>query len=514
MKIIELFRNRIIKITAWITASFGALATVLGFVNDLPDAYARLTNNTGSIAISYKGEKVDHIGERHVVVCMDSVQSASKLTGIYPTLSNNTSYGVNNFTIRYSIESKGVTFSPSAFYNMSQDEEGESVLKYKETILPAFTTVERPIKHIYPSETGGRMNMSVLASYDGIDNPIVYNLYTNFYVIPYSAASSYDNWKELCQRMFMTDTHDLKECDVYYLTQRNGIEQEINFNLSEITNNNNKDNNNKDNNNKEGNITHRNQLSQIRGTSSRKISIHKPVEERSTAIFNPSRLFNLLIETTDSSYVKFSAHNVKADTTIIILALLEDTVTNKKSNKFWGLKSEWLRQGISCRIDENTRVLDYTICQENQFLRDSVNIDNDSIMKSRILRTIGIKAEGCVPVILTPRHDTQSSHNDKIDLKPYRNRVIRFYDLPEELLIDKYKKVDKNYWLWEILEFGSLVFWGNIPFIIICFIIDSIKYKKREIRKKEFLEDIVVLFSIVSILFLMLFIGLLIYHYI
>ena len=173
MSIGKVFKSKFAKITAAISAPLGAIALVLGLVNDLPGAYGLFANRSGSVALTYKGEKVENVGERHVIVCLDSVKSASKLTGIYPVFSNNTSYGVNNFAMRYVVESKGVEIAPSDFYSMSQGEESDYVLKYKETLLPAFTAVERPIKNFYVAENGGHLRLSAHASYDGIDNPIV-----------------------------------------------------------------------------------------------------------------------------------------------------------------------------------------------------------------------------------------------------------------------------------------------------------------------------------------------------
>lgn len=445
MKFGKVFKSKVAKITAGISAPVGAIALVLGLVNDLPGAYGIFTNRSGSVALTYKGEKVENVGERHVIVCLDSVKSASKLTGIYPVFSNNTSYGVNNFAMRYSVESKGVEIAPSDFYTMSQGDESDYVLKYKETLLPAFTAVERPIKNFYVAEDGGRLRLSAHASYDGINNPIVYDVYTNFYVVPYRGSLSYDDWKRLCQRKFLSDTHDIQECDVYYLTQRNGFEQEINFRLGDLR---------------------PDRLESAENIAATRPAAKKPEPERrvspkpepksepkarpaqTPASFKPAAArrpaasasepmpFALRIEDVGGDTVNVHVDKVPCDTVLMMLVLLEDTVAHVKSNDLWVLSVDSRNYGTTYLRDKGKgrRLVDYAFCRENPALRDSVKIGSDSTLVNKLSRTIGVYAG----------RDFGTWYRHGI-IKPGKNMRfggfddVRFYELPEALLVDEYK---------------------------------------------------------------------------
>ncbi len=448
-----------------------SIAMIIGLITDVPSAIGLFTVRSGDIALTYKGEKVENIRERHVIVCLDNVKSASQLTGIYPTFSNNTNYGINNFAMRYTIESQNVMFEPTDYYNMSQEGNGYYVLKYKETMLPAFNTVECPIRKFIVAQNGGKLHLMAQSSYDGIKVPIIYNVYANFYVIPYPSTCSYEEWKRKCQQNFIPNTQGLSECDVYYLTQNNGYEQEINFRLGNITRN-------------TAQTIQQETLSQKQLHENEQRQ-HKKTEQQTTPkpIYTPQPTITQLPDKTSYSQLPFnlrvsgykqpeqgdemvelSINNALCDTTMMMLVLLEDSATHEKSNDLWQIRvirsNKYSSvQNIYHTVKSGCRLVDYAFCRENKAIGDSITgLDNDSILKNNTLRTIGILAvqntdsdSYYMTWMLKPKDATNVGKGHRsIDLKNYRKinyTKLQYYELPEDLLIDEYKPIGKYEWL-------------------------------------------------------------------
>ena len=438
-----------VKILAWITGPLTIIATILGLVNDVPGALGLFSNHSGSVALSYKGEKVENVGERHVIICLDRANSVSNLTNIFPTLSNNTSYGVNNFSMRYNLESQGVAFEPTDFYVFTPEDDRGAVLKYKENLLPAFTTVDKPIRKFSLDESGGKLKLSAHASYDGIENPIVYNVLAYFYVEPYSSLMNYDEWKLKCQRKFLPDTRGFKECDVYYLTQSKGLEQEIKVNLAALTQN--------DAANKMPTARQqtRRQHTATSNPTKATSSTSQSATSRQSHINQSCQPFSLRIERVEKSdgvFLSASVENPSCDTTFLMLVLLEDTVTNEKSNLLWHVyaKQQYKQNNLLSLSNHNNRLIDYGFCKEIKSFGDSLTISNDSVVVNNTLRTIGVYTHNNLGHWISQsylRPNASGEWNSKIDLKSYPNCTFSYYDLPEELLIDEYRQVDEYRWL-------------------------------------------------------------------
>lgn len=460
------------KVMALITGPLAIIATILGLVNDVPGAVGLFSNHSGNVSLTYKGEAVDNIGERHVVVCLDDATSVSKLTNIFPTFSNNTSYSVSNFAVRYSLEPQGITFSPTDFYSMAPDGEADFVMKYKDNTLPAFTTVERPIRSFHLNDNGGKLKLSAKASYDGIANPITYDVYANFYVIPYTASISYEEWKRACQRKFLTETRNLRECDIYYLSQKKGLEQDINVNLGILAQNSADPEKQVSTQDKpRSKASSENPATKV--STPTKASYTTPLPETPSPIV-ASLLPNVRIERITEGnevYLECSPSCI-SDTTLMMLVLLEDSVTNKKSNILWAIdaKSQYNQTNMYQLSNPNIQLLDYNFCKKISGLGDSISLNNDSILENNTARTIAFYAENkngySTSSILKPK--------DKKDLRNSFGYVFTdysYYDLPEELLADENKqKADENKQK-DVLQINDQIYDSLLLSGMLCFII-------------------------------------------
>lgn len=480
----------------WITGIITTLSVVLGLVNDVPGALGLFSTHSGSVALLYKGEKVTGTPERNVVVCLDSVGSASFLNGIYPTFSNNTGYGVNNFAMRYTIESQSVMFEPTDYYSMTQEGDGCYVMKYKETMLPAFTTVERPVKKFFVAQNGGKLHLKAQASYDGVEYPMVYDVYARFFVVPYPNVLSFDEWKRRCQERFLPATRELKECDVYYLTRDNGTEQEINVNLGAIAQN-------------RVAPTPSAETSKSKATQrpvaapapSKTVTKPASIEPKRTDVQAAPVMssvatacgstvqppFNLRVigyeksERYTSEYVKLHIDNVQCDTTMMLLVLLEDSVSHRRKNELWRIRTErkyGYTQEKSYGVKPGYRIVDYAFCRENKQLADSiVKNDKDEYLKNITCRSVGVVAIDslgfCREMILKAEDALDGEGENFMYYTNFKLAELRYYELPEDLLIDDYKPIDKYERIRVALKWGHWfgLFGAGFVFLLILFFI-------------------------------------------
>lgn len=438
------FRKKIAL--AW--GCVAVLGTLTGLVTDAFSAVGLFSDNSGNLEISYKGEKVVGEGERHIVVCLDSIGSASMLNGIYPSFSNNTRYGLNNFSIRYLIESSNVMFEPTDYYTFTQEGEGSYNMKYKETILPAFSSVERPVRKFFVAENGGKMHLKAQASYDGIEKPITYNLYTSFFVIPFN-AKTFSEWKQLCKKSFLPSISDLNVCDIYYISRQNGQEQEINCSLTAMA-----------------------QPKQVNGKS----SINTLKDKKNPAVVEKKQLENdntnisINIKEVNDEY-KINVKTSEADTTLLLLALLEDTVSHNRRNELYNIEVKSTHLEHYVKRKKNEVLLEYEICRLNNAVRDSVLYENgDELQLNNLtLRTIGILAKNDTTkyyncYFVKP---WESEGNKRIKIKDYN--IFSFYELPERLLVDEFKPIDKNHWMKTAIKYGNWT--GIFALFFVLFII-------------------------------------------
>ncbi|MGN1246439.1 MAG: SPOR domain-containing protein, partial [Muribaculaceae bacterium] len=491
----------------WITGIITTLSVVLGLVNDVPGALGLFSTHSGSVALLYKGEKVTGTPERNVVVCLDSVGSASLLNGIYPTFSNNTGYGVNNFAMRYTIESQSVMFEPTDYYSMTQEGDGCYVMKYKESMLPAFTTVERPVKKFFVAQNGGKLHLKAQASYDGVEYPMIYDVYARFFVVPYPKVLSFDEWKRRCQERFLPATSELKECDVYYLTRDNGTEQEINVNLGAIAQNRVAPTPSAET--RKPKATPRPVAAPAPSTTVKKPASPEPkLTDVPTAPVMPSAAtasgstvqppFNLRVigygnSSKWSEYVKLLIDNVQCDTTMMMLVLLEDSVSHNRTNELWRIRTErkyGYTQEVKNSVKPGYRIVDYAFCRENKQLADSiVKNDEDEYLKNITYRSVGVLAIDslgfCRVMILKAEDALEGEGNNRMYFTNFKLAELRYYELPEYLLIDDYKPIDKYERIRVALKWGhwmGLFMAGFVLLLILCFIASDIWDERRWIR--------------------------------
>ena len=492
----------------WITGIITTLSVVLGLVNDVPGALGLFSTHSGSVALLYKGERVTGTPERNVVVCLDSVGSAALLNGIYPTFSNSTGYGVNNFAMRYTIESQSVMFEPTDYYSMTQEGDGCYVMKYKESMLPAFTTVERPVKKFFVAQNGGKLHLKAQASYDGVEYPMIYDVYARFFVVPYPKVLSFDEWKRRCQERFLPATRELKECDVYYLTRNNGTEQEINVNLGTIAQNriapapSAETSKPKATPRPEAAPTPSTTVKKPASTGSKRTDVQTAREMSSAAAASGSTVqppFNLRVvgyekhNTRVCEYVKLHIDNEQCDTTMMMLVLLEDSVSHNRKNELWRIRTErkyGYTQEKKYRVVPGYRIVDYSFCRENKQLADSiVKNDEDEYLKNITYRSVGVLAIDslgfCREMILKAEDALEGKGENFMYYTNFRLAELRYYELPEDLLIDDYKPIDNYERIRVALKWGhwlGLYMGGFVFLLILVFVVTDIWDERKRIR--------------------------------
>lgn len=443
------------------------VATVLGLVNDAPGAISLMNHQNGNIVLSYKGESVQENSERNLIVCLDESGSAGLLTGIYPVIANNTRYGVNNLAMRYDIRTQNVSIEPTDYYTFVQEEPNAFTLKYKDPVLPAFTTVERPLKKIHLVGNQGSLYMKVRTSYDGITHPLQYGIQAELMVVPYPDNKDYNDWKRICQQQFLKNTRSLKQCDVYYLSEKYGSEQEINYLLEQNT----------------AKVLEIERKSEqvVRDAQPKKEveQSHPNSDETLSAARNLSSINLRIHKDKSSDKVYVQVPDLKKDTVIMVLALLEDTLTQEKYNELWAMNYQKKYNGMSWHFhcNENFQLIDYALCSENPALKDSVEINESGIITNPLLRAIAVFGKRksdtgdyyeCYEIINPKEKQDAISRYFQID-----NLVdLRFLELPENVLVEKYKPIDSYEWIRNNVRTGSngaLVFAFFALFVVLIF---------------------------------------------
>lgn len=438
-----------------------------------------LHDSGGSLQATLNGEVLENHSHREVIICLDNPKAASSLSALYPTFSNSSSYSIRDFYLSYHVSSNSVMFEPTDYYTLYNDAPGSYSLKYKETVLPGSRSVENPIREIIVAENGGNMTFTTDVTYDGSSEPYVYELNAQYMVVSNDEGLNFEQWKHKCQEKYLASVGNT-ETPVFYLTSDGHMEYAVNIGLTAST---------------KPTPTHapnsevkdRQQVEltpePISSPSTKETTAstpkptqvssprenYVPADNQTTISHNdkvdPHSLGNLIESVTQEPIVSegrtynnitYRIKSDQKDASLMILELLEDTITHKQENNVRKFSVRDLVHFYSVYVSSATQLQDYALCIENAALEDSVDIDGEFI-RNNTRRTIAVHRaddEGSLTMLVKP--------HKKERLGKGRNRTCSFYEVPQHMLTEDYAPINKPFYnvtgvLKECLLYGTLV---------------------------------------------------------
>lgn len=421
-----------------------------------------LHDTGGNLQATLNGEVLENHSHREVIICLDNPKAASSLSALYPTFSNSSSYSIRDFYLSYHVSSNSVMFEPTDYYTLYNDAPGSYSLKYKETVLPGSRSVENPIREIIVAENGGNMTFTTDVTYDGSSEPYVYELNAQYMVVSNDEGLNFEQWKHKCQEKYLAAVGNT-ETPVFYLMSDGHMEYAVNIGLTAKT---------------EPTPTHapksevkdRPQVERtpepISSPSTKETTAsapkptlvstprenYVPADNQTTISQNdkvePHSLGNLIESVTQEPVVSEGrtynniTYRIKSDQkdgSLMILELLEDTITHKQENNVNQISVRGCDQLYSIYVSSATRLQDYALCTENVALADSVDIDGEFI-RNNTRRTIAVHRvddEGSLTKLIKPHKEEW--------LGKGRNRTCTFYEVPQQMLTEAYAPINKPF---------------------------------------------------------------------
>lgn len=447
-----------------------------------------LHDKGGNLQATLNGEVLENHSHREVIICLDNPKAATSLSALYPTFSNSSSYSIRDFYLSYHVSSNSVMFEPTDYYTLYNDAPGSYSLKYKETVLPGSRSVENPIREIIVAENGGNMTFTTDVTYDGSSEPYVYELKAQYMVVSNDEGLNFEQWKHKCQEKYLSSVGNT-ETPVFYLTSDGHMEYAVNIGLTS----------NREPVSASAPMSVDKNTPQVERapepissptTKVATASTPKPrqvakLRENHVSEDNPIKtsqnnqvrnhtLGNLIESVTQEPKVSegrtynnitYKIKSYQKDCSLMILELLEDTITHKQENNVHQISVSDCEHFYSAYVSFTTRLQDYALCSENTALADSVEFDGEFI-RNNTCRTIGVYRvddDGRLSMLVKP-------HKKKWIGKG-RNRICTFYEVPQQLLTDTYAPINKPFYNVTGVVKDSLLYGAFFPLVVLASII-------------------------------------------
>lgn len=208
--------NKLMKsaITRWIAGIVTGTTAIIGTWT----GYKSMEQQAGGIlSMQYNGEVVQGTSVRNLVICVDSAVVEKNFSSICPNFYNSKKYTVRDLSLRYEVVTDGVQFEPTGMYTLSNEGDGTYMLRYTLDKLASYETTSPPVRKFIIPHNGGEVKLRAMASFDGADSLMTYQVNAKFVVIDNAGTQNFEEWRNRC-RQRCAGTFSPEQFDAYYIS--------------------------------------------------------------------------------------------------------------------------------------------------------------------------------------------------------------------------------------------------------------------------------------------------------
>lgn len=469
----NLLRSRVVR---WITGSVTGVAALIGTWT----GYKTMEQQAGGVlSMQYNGEVVKGSLVRNLVICVDSTVVEKNFSSICPNFYNSRKYTVRDLSLRYELESEGIQFEPTGMFTLSNEGDGKYLLRYNLDKLASYETTSPPVRKFIVPHNGGAVSMRAMASFDGADSLMTYLVNAKFVVVDNAGTKSFEDWRRRCQQR-CAESFSPKQFDAYYVSLRY-CDHDYQYNVPI---------------DKAEDGTINRQMAQNNAKQEHQKSEQQP---KSIEEYVPEKFSDENVELSNVQFYTDSVMHaaIRRNGHQAVVLLIENT----EEHTFDNYAFEFFDQCPTVQVwdfAKNVMLRNFAYLDEDAELADKIDYD-DGRYENKWSHSVAFsyfspEANRVMVEIVPPKGKTGKMNEQEI---------LRYYSMPEHVLIDANKQV--SFWIefWKVYRYFLLigfVIFGLYP------IFDSndrdgksiVRYYKEDFFRKCLPDSIIVL-SIMSI---------------
>ena len=190
------------------------LAAVVGLAGIWFSYQAFRHDAGGELTAWHQQRELYNNSRRTIFICIDDINADLSSLQVAPFFDNSSKYSIKDFSLTYTVESSNVECEPTGFYSKIDYNGKKSVFRYNFETLKPYTDTEPPFRNFKIRARQSRCSIETKATYDGANNPYIYNLDVWFLVVDRRNITE-ENWRLSCKKAIFDVVED-KEYDIYY----------------------------------------------------------------------------------------------------------------------------------------------------------------------------------------------------------------------------------------------------------------------------------------------------------
>ena len=407
----------------------------------------------GVLSMQYNGEVVSGVNHRNLVICVDSTVVEKNFSSICPNFYNSRKYTVRDLSLRYRVESEGIQFEPTGMYNLSNEGDGTYILRYTLDKLASYETTSPPIRKFIIPNNGGAVTMCAMASFDGADSLMTYQVNVNFLVVDNAGTQSFNEWQSRCQQMCNRQQAG-KTYDAYYVSLRYG-DADYCYNAPLET---------KKHSAEDAALAENMAKAEVKNAAKDDVGEEKAATESSESEADKYDSKKFSDRDIDLSNVRFYSDSlmhvaIRRNGHQAVVMLVEDSV----EHRFINYAGEFFDESPAEQVwifPNDYMLLNFAYLDEDASLAYKIEYD-DGCYENKWSRSVAFsyyspKIKQVVMEIVPPKSKTG---------KMEEQEILRYYSLPEHVLVDENKQVFFWNTLWNGYKYVLLI--GFICFLLL-----------------------------------------------